>query len=299
MIPRPLPVLPEKKVVNLAEQVEPIRAFIHSNQPYMSSSDSAGAGSFRLDNKSCIVTGAGSGIGLAIAELFSQAGGVVFAADIKKSTADEAVRRIEAAGGRAHALELDVADPSACEKIVKQVMAETGRLDVLVNNAGIGHVGTILTTSPEDLQRVWSINLVGAYYLCRQALPFMMKAGTGSIVNLGSIAGVMGMEDRFAYTVTKHAIVGMTRAMAMDHGTTGVRINAICPGRTLTPFVEARMREYPEPEKFEKQLSAPHALKRMAQPAEIASLALYLASDASSFVTGAAMMIDGGYSTGK
>jgi NAD(P)-dependent dehydrogenase (short-subunit alcohol dehydrogenase family) len=160
-------------------------------------------------------------------------------------------------------------------------------------------VGTLLTIIPEDLLRVWSVSLMGAYYLCRQVLPLMIRAGTVSIINLGSIAGVMRMEDRFAYTVTKHAIVGMTRAMALDHGITGGRINAICPGRTLTPFVEARMWEYPEPEKFEKQLSASHALKRMAQPAEIASLALYLASDASSFVTGAAMMIDGGYSAGK
>jgi len=256
-------------------------------------------GSFRLDRKTCIVTGAGSGIGQAIAELFAEAGGNVIVADIKKPTADETVRRIEAAGGQGIALEADVADPASCERLVTEALAQTGRVDALVNNAGLGHVGTILTTAPEDLQRLWSVNLVGAYHLCRQVLPHMLKAGRGSIVNLGSIAGVMGMEDRFAYTVTKHAIVGMTRAMAMDLGASGVRVNAICPGRTLTPFVEARMKEYPDPEKFEKQLSAPHTLKRMADPAEIASLALYLASDASSFVTGAAMMIDGGYSAGK
>ena len=265
----------------------------------MSSPDRIGVGSFRLDQKSCIVTGAGSGIGQAIAELFGQAGGIVFAADIVKSAADATVQRIQAAGGQAHAVETDVADPAACERLVGQALAQTGRVDVLVNNAGLGHVGTILTTAPEDLQRLWSVNLVGAYHLCRQALPPMLKAGHGSIINLGSIAGVIGMEDRFAYVVTKHAIVGLTRSMAMDLGDSGVRVNAICPGRTLTPFVEARMREYTEPEKFEKQLSAPHTLKRMATPAEIASLALYLASDASSFVTGAAMMIDGGYTAGK
>ena len=253
---------------------------------------------FRLDGKSCIVTGAGSGIGLAIAELFVQAGGTVYLAEINKSAAEQAARLREG-GGKAEAVETDVANAASCENLVNQVAAQTGRVDVLVNNAGVGHVGTILTTSPEDMQRLWSINLMGAYQLARLALPHMIKAGTGSIINLGSIAGVIGMEDRFAYTITKHAIVGMTRAMAMDHGTTGVRINAICPGRTLTPFVEARLREYPDPKKFEAQLSAPHVMKRMARPEEIASMALYLASDASSFVTGAALMVDGGYTTGK
>jgi len=265
----------------------------------MASSKHIGIDSFLLKGKACIVTGAGSGIGLATAELFGEAGGIVFAADIRKSVAEEAAQRLRAAGAEAYAMEVDVVDQVSCEKLVKEVHAQAGRIDVLVNNAGVGHVGTVLTTSPEDLQRLWSVNVLGAFYICQLSLPHMIQAGRGSIINLGSIAGVMGMEDRFAYTVTKHAIVGMTRAMALDHGTTGVRINAICPGRVLTPFVEARMREYPEPEKFEKQLSAPHALKRMAQPAEIASMALYLASDASSFVTGSTMMIDGGYSAGK
>jgi 2-keto-3-deoxy-L-fuconate dehydrogenase len=253
---------------------------------------------FRLDGKSCIVTGAGSGIGLAIAELFVQAGGTVFLAEINQTAAEPAAR-LSKAGGKAFALQTDVANPASCEELIRHVVEQTGRVDVLVNNAGVGHVGTILTTSPEDMQRLWSINLMGAYHLARLALPHMIAAGRGSIINLGSIAGVIGMEDRFAYTVTKHAIVGMTRAMAMDHGTTGVRINAICPGRTLTPFVEARLREYPDPKKYEAQLSAPHVMKRMGRPEEIASMALYLASDASSFVTGAALMVDGGYTTGK
>jgi 2-keto-3-deoxy-L-fuconate dehydrogenase len=252
---------------------------------------------FRLDGKSCIVTGAGSGIGLAIAELFAQAGGTVYLAEIK--SADEQAARIVKNGGKAQAVQTDVTNSASCEALVNKVVADTGRLDVLVNNAGIGHVGTILTTTPADLQRVLSVNLMGAYYLARVALPHMIKAGRGSIVNLGSIAGITGMEDRFAYTISKHAIVGMTRAMSMDHGTTGVRVNAICPGRTLTPFVEARLKEYPDPKKYEAQLSAPHTMKRMGQPEEIASMALYLASDASSFVTGAALAVDGGYTSGK
>jgi 2-keto-3-deoxy-L-fuconate dehydrogenase len=254
---------------------------------------------FRIDGKSCIVTGAGSGIGAAIADILAKAGGTIFVADIGKPVADETVKRIIAAGGSAETVVVDVASEASCRALVDHVIAKNGQVDVLVNNAGIGHVGTILTTAPEDMQRMWSINLMGAYFLSKLVLPGMIKAGKGSIINLGSIAGVTGMEDRLAYVVTKHAIVGLTRAMAMDHGTTGVRINAICPGRVQTPFVEARMKEYPDPVKFEKQLSAPHAMKRMAQPAEIASMALYLAADESSFVTGSALLVDGGYTAGK
>ena len=143
------------------------------------------------------------------------------------------------------------------------------------------------------------MNVLGAYFMSRALLPEMIRHSKGSIIHIASIAGVMGMEARFAYTTTKHAVVGMTRAMAMDHGTTGVRINCICPGRVATPFVDARLREYPNPDDYRRQMEAPHAMKRMAQPSEIASAALYLASDAASFVTGSAMTVDGGYSAGK
>jgi NAD(P)-dependent dehydrogenase (short-subunit alcohol dehydrogenase family) len=169
----------------------------------------------------------------------------------------------------------------------------------LVNNAGVGHVGTILTTEPADLERLWHINLRGAYSLSRALLPAMIERHAGSIINLASVAGVTGMEARFAYTVTKHAVVGMTRAMAMDHGQTGVRINCICPGRTQTPFVEARLREYPDPEAYLRQMVAPHAMKRLAQPPEIAAAAVFLASDDASFITGSVLVVDGGYTAGK
>jgi NAD(P)-dependent dehydrogenase (short-subunit alcohol dehydrogenase family) len=127
----------------------------------------------------------------------------------------------------------------------------------------------------------------------------MIRQMSGSIVNIASIAGVMGMESRFAYTTSKHAVVGMTRAMALDHATAGVRVNCICPGRVRTPFVDAMLRQYENPDDYLRQLEAPHAMKRMAHPSEIATAALYLASDAASFVTGSAMTVDGGYTTGK
>jgi NAD(P)-dependent dehydrogenase (short-subunit alcohol dehydrogenase family) len=182
---------------------------------------------------------------------------------------------------------------------VQRVTEECGRCDVLVNNAGVGHVGTILTTKPEELERLWKVNVLGIYQLSRAVLPGMIVRRSGSIVNIASIAGLMGMEARFAYTTTKHAVVGMTRSMAMDLGTQGVRINCICPGRVHTPFVDEMLRQYDNPEDYLRQMEAPHAMKRMAAPSEIASAALYLASDAASFVTGSAMTVDGGYTAGK
>jgi NAD(P)-dependent dehydrogenase (short-subunit alcohol dehydrogenase family) len=255
---------------------------------------------FSLQNKVTIVTGAGSGIGAAIAECFARAGALVYVADCNEAGGAATVNQLEQQGGQAKLAVVDIAKEPECQALARRVLAENGnRCDVLVNNAGVGHVGTILTTEPADLERLWQVNVKGAYHLSRAILPAMIERRAGSIINLASVAGVMGMEARFAYTVTKHAVVGMTRAMAMDHGQTGVRINCICPGRTETPFVQARLREYPNPEEYLKQMVAPHALKRLAQPSEIAAAAVFLASDESAFVTGSALVVDGGYMAGK
>jgi len=255
---------------------------------------------FSLQDKTAIVTGGGSGIGAAICEAFAKAGALVFVADCDVAKARDMVSRIEQSQGKARVAVVDVTNETECEGLVKRVLEENGgRCDVLVNNAGIGHVGTILTTDSAALDRLWRVNLLGAYHLSRAVMPSMIERRKGSIINIGSIASMVGMESRFAYTITKHAILGLTRSMAMDHSVTGVRINCICPGRVQTPFVEARLREYPDPQEYMKQLVAPHAMKRMAQPSEIAAAALFLASDESAFVTGSAFVVDGGYTAGK
>ena len=255
---------------------------------------------FSLQDKVAVVTGAGSGIGAAIAESFAKAGGLVYVADCNRTNGQETVSRIEQQGAKATLAVVDVTQEDQCQALVKRVLTENrGRCDVLVNNAGIGHVGTILTTEPGDLDRLWKVNLLGAYYLSRAVLPAMIEQRAGSIINIGSIAAITGMESRFAYTITKYAILGLTRAMAMDHSATGVRINCICPGRTQTPFVEARLREYADPQEYIKQMVAPHAVKRLAKPSEIAAAALFLATDESAFVTGSAFAVDGGYTAGK
>ena len=255
---------------------------------------------FSLKDKVTIVTGAASGIGAAIAESFAGVGALVYVADCNEAGAATTVERIRQQSGQAKAAVADITQEADCQALAQRVLAENGnRCDVLVNNAGVGHVGTILTTEPADLERLWQVNLRGAYFLSRALLPAMIARRAGSIINLASVAGVMGMEARFAYTVTKHAVVGMTRAMAMDHGATGVRINCICPGRTQTPFVDARLKEYPDPQEYLKQMVAPHALKRLAQPSEIAAAAVFLASDEAAFVTGSTLVVDGGYMAGK
>ncbi len=255
---------------------------------------------FSLQHKVTIVTGAASGIGAAIAESFAGAGALVYVGDCNEAEGAAIVRKIEQQGGRAKLVVADITKEAECQALAQRVLAENGnRCDVLVNNAGVGHVGSILTTEPEELERLWQVNVKGAYFMSRAILPAMIERRAGSIINLASVAGVMGMEARFAYAVTKHAVVGMTRAMAMDHGQSGVRINCICPGRTQTPFVEARLKEYSNPQEYLKQMVAPHALKRLAQPSEIAAAAVYLASDEAAFVTGSALVVDGGYMAGK
>lgn len=254
---------------------------------------------FSLKDKVAMVTGSGSGIGAATAEKLAEAGAFVYVADRDEAGGAATAKRIADRGGKAEFAKLDVTDERGCGELIASILSRHGKLDVLVNNAGIGKVGTILQTSSEDLERLWAVNVKGMFFLCKAALPGMIERRRGSIINIGSIASAIGMFDRFAYVTTKHAVAGMTKAMALDHGLSGVRINCVCPGRVETPFVQQRMREYPEPEKFMAEMSAPHALKRMAQPDEIAAAVVYLASDEAAFVTGSEFIIDGGYTAGK
>lgn len=250
---------------------------------------------FSLTKKIALVTGAGSGIGRAIANLFAQQGAFVWVADINDVTGRESVAAICQAGGCAEFAELDVSDPAAVAVLADRVPA----LDVLVNNAGIGHVGGLLETSASDLDRLHAVNVRGAFNLCRTFVPRMLERKRGSVINLASVAGVLAVRDRLAYTMTKHAIVGLTKALALDHSHTGVRFNSICPGRVETPFVQARIASYPDPEKAYRDMASTQLNGRMATPDEIAAAALYLAADESAMVTGSNLLIDGGWAAGK
>lgn len=251
-----------------------------------------------LSGKSAIVTGASSGIGLAIARRFAREGAVVFIGDVKSADGLAAVQQITQDGGRAEFIELNVSDEAACRSAIELVQQTHGHCDVVVNNAGVGCVGTILETRWEDIDRLMSVNVRGTFQMSKAVLPSMIARGSGSIINIASIGGIMALRDRFAYCSTKFAVVGMTKCMALDHAKTGVRINCICPARVATPWVQQRIAEYPDPQKALKEMSESQPVGRMGEPDEIAALALYLAGDESRFTTGSALAIDGGMSAG-
>ena len=250
---------------------------------------------FDLADKTALVTGAGSGIGRAIAAAFARSGADVWIADRDPASGEAVADEIRSAGGRARFALLDVSDPAASAALALQLPP----LDLLVNNAGIGHVGNLLATAAADLDRLYSVNVRGPFNLCKAFVPVMLERKKGSVINLASIGGVVAVRDRLAYTITKHAVVGLTRALALDHSHSGVRFNAICPGRVETPFVQARIAEYPDPEKAYREMAGTQLNGRMVRPDEVAAAAVYLASDASAMVTGSCLMIDGGWSAGK
>ncbi|MDB6023121.1 MAG: Short-chain dehydrogenase/reductase [Pedosphaera sp.] len=254
---------------------------------------------FKLTDKIALVTGAGSGIGAAIAETFAQAGAFVIVADINEDGGTSTVQKIKTAGGKSDFIRLDVSKETDCEGVAAKVLQAHGRLDILVNNAGIGCVGTLLKSTVEDMDRLYAVNVRGVFNVSKAFLPGMVQRQSGAIINLASIGGVVGIRDRAVYCTTKFAVVGLTKSMALDHSHQGIRINCICPGRVETPFVKARLSEYPDPAKAYREMSATQLTGKMLQPAEIAGAALYLASDESASVTGTAFMIDGGWSAGK
>jgi 2-keto-3-deoxy-L-fuconate dehydrogenase len=254
---------------------------------------------FDLSRKTALVTGAGSGIGAAIAEAFARAGARVFAADVNEETAVRTAGRIVQQGHSADSMALDIRDETACARAAERVQQTAGRLDILVNNAGIGHVGTALTTAGADLDQLYAVNVRGTFNVTKAFLSQMVARRQGVIINMASAAGVVGLRDRLAYSVTKFAVVGMTKSMALDHALDGIRVNCICPGRVETPWVAERIKAYPDPEQAYQEMAASQAIGRMGKPEEIAAAALYLASDEAAFITGTALNIDGGWTAGK
>lgn len=250
---------------------------------------------FTLTGKVALVTGAGSGIGRSIADTFARQGAMVWVVDRDEPAGTATVAAIRATGGLAEFAALDVSDADAALALAAQLPA----LDVLVNNAGIGHVGDLLRTAAADLDRLHAVNVRGPFNLCKAFVPAMLERRRGSVINLASVGGVVAVRDRLAYTTSKHAVVGLTKALALDHSHTGVRFNAICPARTETPFVQARIAEYPDPAQVYREMAATQLNGRMVRTDEIAAAALYLAADESAMVTGSNFMIDGGWSAGK
>ena len=254
---------------------------------------------FDLTGKVALVTGAASGIGEAIAHTFAKRGAFVYLADIDEENGQRVSAEINNDDGQSVFLTLDVASGQNCIGAAEIVHREKEKLDILVNNAGVGHVGTIEQTTAEDLDRLYAVNIRGMFSLTKAFIPKMLERRHGVIVNMSSVGGVAAVKDRIAYCITKFAVVGFTKCLALDHALDGIRANCICPGRVETPFVKVRISEYPDPEQAYKEMAATQALGRMGTPEEIAAAALYLASDEAAFVTGTALLIEGGFTVGK
>lgn len=252
---------------------------------------------FNLQGKIAAITGGGSGIGKAIAEVFAAQGAAVFILDLNVAGAESAATEIVSKKGKAKAVACNVSEQSQVKEVISTIVKETGRIDILVNCAGVSHIGRLDNTSEEDFDRIFNVNVKGTYNAMAGAIDHMRKQGGGVILNLASIAGTVGIPDRFAYSMSKGALLSMTYSVARDYVKENIRCNSISPARVHTAFVDGFLsKNYPgqEKEMFEK-LSKTQPVGRMGKPNEIAALALYLCSDEASFVTGTDYPIDGGY----
>jgi len=257
-----------------------------------SSKDSQSSQAFSLQGRHALVTGGASGIGEATVKELVRAGAFVWIADINQSAAQSLAETV----GSSQALHLDVTSPESISTAVSQLT----RLDILVNNAGIGHVGSIEQTEPADFDRLLNVNVRSVYLVTRGFLPLLLSGKSdgpvGSIVNIASVAGLVGIKQRFAYCTTKGAIVAMTRQLAVEYPKT-LRVNAICPGTVETPFVEGYLEKFHKENKEEvrAELRARQPVGRLGRPEEVASMVRYLASNEAAFINGSILTIDGGW----
>ncbi|QSW97746.1 SDR family NAD(P)-dependent oxidoreductase [Haloterrigena alkaliphila] len=250
----------------------------------------------RLEDKTVVITGAGAGIGRETARLCADEGARVIVTDVDVEGGEETVDLIEDAGGEAEFAELDVTDSERVHTVVDEVAEEYG-LDVMINNAGTGHPGGPLEELDDEVRDfVVDINVNGVWNGCSAALPHMKEQGHGSIVNVGSLASILGLPKQAAYSTTKAAVLNMTRTIAAEAGPHGVRANAVCPGFTETQMLDEYLEKRDDPEQAQKAMAEQYPLKRLGKPDEIANAILFLASDEASFVTGHGLVVDGGFS---
>ena len=248
----------------------------------------------QLDGKAALITGGGSGIGRATALLFAREGAAVAVADLDKSSARAVAREIEGAGGQALAVRCDVSQAADCQHAVQEIVAAFGGLDILFNNAGLIRRASVLEISEEDWDRAMSVNVKSIYLMSKYAIPVMEKGGGGAIVNTGSGWGLVGGRNAVSYCASKGAVVNMTRAMALDHAAQKIRVNCVCPGDTDTGMLRSEAQQLGAATDAFLAEAADRPLRRVGKPEDIAQAVLYLSSEASSFVTGTTLVVDGG-----
>lgn len=254
----------------------------------------------RLENRVCLITGGGSGIGEAIARRFAEEGAIVEIGDRDGARAATVAEQIRQSGARAEATELDVRDKSSAESWVSHVIQHQGRIDVLVNNAGISAVGELHNVPLELWDAVMAVNVTGVFLVSRVVLPYMMERRAGSVINMSSSIAELGLARRAAYAATKGAVLAMTRSMQVDYAPFGIRVNALMPGTILTPFVERYLeRDYADPEQARASLRQRQLADDLGRPQDVAHAALFLASDESRYVMGTGLSVDGGTNAGK
>lgn len=247
-----------------------------------------------LTGKVALITGGASGIGKATAELFAREGAAVTIVDVNVEAGEVVARAIGDDGGEVMFVRCDVSQATDCQRAVQRTVDELGGLDILFNNAGVTRRASVLETTEEEWDRVMAVNVKSIFLMSRAAIPVMIEAGGGAIVNSGSGWGLVGGKDAVSYCASKGAVIQLTKAMALDHGPQNIRVNAVCPGDTDTPMLAEEARQLGQSHKAILAESIHRPLGRVGRPEEIAQAVLYLASDASSFVTGTTLLVDGG-----
>ena len=250
----------------------------------------------RLKNRTAIITGAGQGIGAAIARRFADEGATVAIAELNAASGEAMAAELSAQGHRAIAVQTDVADAQSVNRMVEQVVSQLGIPDILINNAGINVFRDPLECTDEDWKRCFSVDLDGVWYCCRAALPHLLKTGHASIVNIASVHAFQIIPNCFPYPVAKHGLIGLTRALAIHYAAKGIRVNSVSPGYIGTQNVIDYWATFPDPEAERQRAYKIQPMKRIGTPEEVAWAVLFLASDEASFITGTNLMIDGGRS---
>ncbi len=248
----------------------------------------------KLADRAAVITGAGSGIGQAMALLFAREGARILAADVNGTAAEETAAQVNAEGGTCQAMAVDVVEPEQVRGMIERAQAAFGCIDILCNNAGIGSTTDVVECEPDEWDRVMAVNVKSVYLGCKYAIPLMIAQGGGVIINTASVAGMVGIVKRASYSASKGAVIALTRQVAIEFVEHGIRVNCLCPGTVDSPWVGRLLAQTDDPVAARQALVARQPMGRLGTPEEVAAAALYLASDDAAFITGTGLVIDGG-----